>query len=119
MIDNETWIKEIKKAALAYGYEENTLSVVNSWCNEIFALGCDLLNAKMERGNIVIFARATESEQEITLKIQVELMPELPRLSVTVGRYVCDDTWTYRTFLPPYLCHFLLLARKSGMFTFA
>jgi hypothetical protein len=116
---NETWIAEIKKGALGYGYEENTLSVVNSWCNEIFALGCDLLSVKMEKGTVVIFARTTESGQEITLKIQVELMPELPRLSVTVGRYVGEDTWTYRTFLTSYLCHFLLLARRSGMFTFA
>ena len=78
LITDDVWIKEVREQALKAGFEESTISVANSWCKEIFCLGCDLLTASfhtspIEEKNswIRITARMTDGNYEVTIQIDI------------------------------------------------
>jgi len=121
LITDDVWIKEVKEKALEAGFEESTISVVNSWCKEIFCLGCDLLNVSFhsydsKNNDIRISARMTDGNLEVSLQIDILKCTNSPKIQVTLTRHINDESWSYNTQMNPYLTHFKLFARRSGMF---
>jgi hypothetical protein len=112
------FFSEKKAEATELGFDEATVSVLNSYCNELFQLGYDLIQPRVTSSPEMVGISCRGGE--FTLSISVSRLPLAPSASskVMLSAYKNrgDEQWSYSTPVGPGLLHFsMLIASFPGI----
>jgi hypothetical protein len=113
MID---FLREIKEELKEIGYGEMTIEVFNSWCEQLFIHGFELIQTKIEDDDILVACnlKGKAYSIEVSKKSPIE-----NTLLLVMAKCSNNQEWTYKEIMPNSLAPFAMIVQRSQILPFS
>ena len=110
------FLKDIEKELVDIGYNEMTIQVFNSWCEQLFIHGFELIQTKIEDGDILVACSLKGKAYSIEVSKD---SPIENTLLLIMAKCSNNQEWTYKEVMPNSLAPFAMIVQRSQILPFS